>query len=88
MLVIFVPGCLGGVKVSVRQEGEAWVKEGRRERMGRMERVGGGIVVLRVLLSCFYLYFLLSFEQARKNAVFAEMRDERKYLSSVSCFPK
>ena len=48
--VIFVPGISGGVKVSVWQEGEAWMREGRRrERIGRVDSMGDGMIVLRVL---------------------------------------
>jgi hypothetical protein len=52
-LVIFAPGIWGGVKVSGRQEGEAWIRNGRRERMGRVKSVREGIVVLGVLLFVF-----------------------------------
>jgi hypothetical protein len=61
------------VKVEVSQEGEAWMREGRRrERMGRVESVREGIVVLCCVVLCcvvlccvvlryVFLSFLISF---------------------------
>ena len=48
-VVIFAPGILGGLMASGWQEGEAWMREGRRERMGRVDNFREDIVVSRVL---------------------------------------
>lgn len=84
MLVIFVPRISGGVKVSVRQEGEAWMREGRRERIGSVRDC---MMVLSVFLSIFSSSESLSSEQAQKK-LGVQSRILRRYLFSILSLPK
>jgi hypothetical protein len=88
-LRIFAPGILGGVKASGWQEEEAWMREGRRrrERMGRDDSMGEGMVVfvLGVLLSVFLSRFRPFALRAGTEGSDGGSSDEEKRANYLPC---